>query len=104
MSDEEDVNLVLGLMKEIGKVWVFDGKKKGKLFRWNRFQKGIVECGWDSDVVFDLIECCILIELLRVKKKFKWVSDLKSVYECVCMSDVDKLKQIERVVGVLGFE
>lgn len=72
MSDEEDVILVFGKLREIGKekgeVGVIYKKKRGKLVEWNRFQKEIIECGWDSDVVFGLIECCILVQKLRVKK------------------------------------
>lgn len=103
-SDEEDANSAPGPTKEIGKAWAPDGKKKGKPFRWNRSQKGTVECGWDSDAVSDLTECRIPVEPPRAKKKLKWASDPKSAHERVRTSDADKLKQIERAVGVSGLE
>ena len=107
-SDEDDVNSAPGKTKEIGKergkAWAPDGKKKGKSGKWNRSQKGTIECGWDSNAVSDLTECPIPAEQPRARKKIKWVSDPKSSQERVRASDADKLRQIEKAVGVSGLQ
>ena len=54
------------------KRWAPDGKKKGKSGKWNRSQKGTIECGWNSDTVSDLTECPIPVQQPSAKKKLKW--------------------------------
>ena len=107
-SDEDDVNSAPGKTKEIGKergkAWAPDGKKKVKSGKWNRSQKGTIECGWDSDAVSDLTECHTPVEKPRAKKKLKWASDPRSAHERVPTSDADKLRQLEKAVGVSGLE
>ena len=93
-SDKDDVNSVPGKSKEIGqegdsKVWAPHGKKKGKLRKWKRSQKGTNECGWKSDAVSDLTECPIPVQKPGVKKKLKWASDPKRAHESIRTSDAD---------------
>ena len=97
-SDEDDVNSVSGKSKEIGtergrKTWAPDGKKKGKSGRWNR-----------SLAVSDLTECSIPVQQPSAKKKLKWASDPKSPRESVRTSDADKMRDIEKALGVSGRE
>ena len=107
-SDEEDVNSAPGKSKEIGeercKVWAPRRKNKGKSGKWNRSQMGTIECGGDGDAVSDLTECPIPVQTPRAKKKLTWVSDPKGAHECVRTSDADKMREIEKALGVSGLE